>query len=250
MVRTRFGLTARATIVLVIILVGIVSVAAIAYVDLNQPAAKTVSSSSGGAASSTGNASSSSSSFSSSTSLSAIPMCDSALSQPKVGDELVIPPGQSLDICVRFYAYSKTPLVLSLTNQILISGVHQDDALSNFTVSYTTAAPQGTSSVQIGGPSNESEGFLMMISITPKTGPGFLSGGTYEMNFYADLAMSGPGSGNTVGSIQGPIEVEGCPYEFSIVFGNGVPNYTTAGGCTLSGGADILIAAIVGATTQ
>jgi hypothetical protein len=248
----RFGLTARATIVLLVILVGTASVAAIAYVNLNQLAAKSVSvsGSSAGAAPSAGNASSSSSSFSSSTSLSAIPTCDSTLGQPKVGDMLVIPPGQSLDLCVRFYAYSKTPMVLSLSNQIFISGAHQEDALSNFTVSYATAAPPGASPIEIGGPSNESEGFLMMITITPKTGPGFLSGGTYEMNFYADLAMSGLGSGNTVGSIQGPIEVEGCPYEFSIVFGNGVPNYSTVGGCTVSGGADILIAAIVGITTQ
>jgi hypothetical protein len=150
---------------------------------------------------------------------------------------------------VRFYAYSKTPLVLSLTNEILISGAHQEDALSNFTVSYTTAAPPGASSIQTGGPSNESEGFLMMIGITPKAGPGFLSGGTYEMNFYADISLS-EFAGIALSDVGGLSNIMGCPYEFSIVFGDGMPNYSTVGGCTVSGGADILIAAIVGITTH
>jgi hypothetical protein len=120
---------------------------------------------------------------------------------------------------LRFYDYkSSSPLQVNSISQISIeastdhppvidSGTR--DAMSNFTV---LAQP---SNFTIGGPSNESEGITVEYLITANPN----SNGTYIMNFGWLLGSYG----------QQPVIVN-CLEEFSLIVGNGIPNYY--GGCT------------------
>jgi hypothetical protein len=139
------------------------------------------------------------------------------------GANITLPAGQTLNFCVQLYYYSSTadagPATVNLTRFASLEslfGSQLHTALTNFTITYATA--QGTetpSSVHIGGPSNENEGFLVEYQITPKPG---ITNGAYGLNLEAD--EPNPSGG-----------VEGCTTDFLIVLGNGVPNYDNVGSC-------------------
>ncbi len=78
------------------------------------------------------------------------------------------------------------------------------DAAGNFTISSNAA------SIIFGGPDNLSEGTLVVYRIHPIAGDG-----TYEFN----MGITYP-------------SMEGCETYFTIVIGNGLPNYGYQGGCT------------------
>jgi len=266
------------TAVLVLLLLSILVATGLTGSIFNLESPKTETSSPVGATSTSASSSvsvhpSSASSISSPSSLavstSSIPTCSGDLFHPHIGEKLNISLGQTLHVCVEFYYYSGPahpgPMAVNLTDQIAISNKIRD-ASSNFTRSFITGN-NASGTIQIGGPSNENEGYLAMYSITPKVFPGVPYGGTYTMDFLANLAPQFLSYGNSpytiVTSINGTatnvaIGVMGCAYEFYLVFGSGLPDYESVGHCTVvSAGTvpsgqlyppEVLVAAIIGMT--
>ena len=197
-----------------------------------------------------------------SSSITPIPTCTGPLIHPYIGMKLNLSEGQALHMCIRFYYYSGSspdPATVRLASQVLISGKSGHDATSNFTLSLITEAPNNNGTIQIGGPSEENEGYLAMYTIAPKGFPGVPYGGTYVMDLAAYLAPQFLGSQNsstsTVVNTQGEIPVMECAAEFLVAFGSGLPNYGYVSGCTGFGGSlhgetqypkGVLVAAIIG----
>ena len=120
-------------------------------------------------------------------------------------------------LCVRFYYYNRTaPITFDPLKRLYIEGWHGQvpngvgysiDVTGNFTISAKPAT------LTIGGPSNESEGALVVYSIAGKTG----TDGTYNLN----LGWIGPRFLN-------------CGHEFDIIVGKGTPDYSFNAGCITS----------------
>ena len=152
-----------------------------------------------------------------------MPDCAEASLHPVYGADgnITLPAGKTLNLCVQLYYYSRPgsgPATVNLTSFASLESLfdsHLHSALTNFTMTYKTALGAGTpSSVQLGGPSNEDEGFLVEYQITPKPG---ITNGAYGLNLGADEPN--------------PNGVEGCTTDFLVVLGNGVPNYDNVGSC-------------------
>ena len=144
---------------------------------------------------------------------------------------LSVPMGQTLDICVEYYFYSgpnaTVPASLDLSKQVSITSLYGNalhDASSNFTVSIVSSGNNVTNPIEIGGPNNLHEGYPVEFKITPKTAPGLAYGGTYNLKFGADTTEQPPQG-------QFPILSESCISDFHLQFGNGLPDYSEAGGC-------------------
>jgi len=139
------------------------------------------------------------------------------------GSNITLAAGQTLNLCLQLYYYSTpggAPATVNLTSFASLESLfdsHLHSALTNFTMTYTTwtTGPGTLQSVQVGGPSNDNEGFVVVYRITPKPG---VTSGAYGLNLGAD--EPNPDGG-----------VEGCTTDFLIVLGNGVPNYDNVGSC-------------------
>lgn len=139
------------------------------------------------------------------------------------GSNITLAAGQTLNFCLQLYYYStpgSAPATVNLTSlasleSLFDSSLHS--ALTNFTMTHTTwtTGPEALNSIQLGGPSNDNEGFVVVYQITPKPG---ITSGAYGLNLAAD--EPNPNGG-----------VEGCTTDFLIVLGNGVPNYDNVGSC-------------------
>lgn len=201
--------------------------------------------------------------------------CSGALIHPYLTEDLHVPAGQELDICVEFYYFSgdgRNATTMRPSDQIAIRSLHGQPANSNFTIAYSTAqaaAGGDNFTVQIGGPSWENEGYLVLYRISPNLTAG-VSNGTYIMSFEPWLApdvLGTPGGQTTtivtsVSGAVGPLTVNECDEEFALSIG-GTPNYEVAAHCfsltetgTYPAGAEVpryvpntLVAAIVGVTT-
>lgn len=128
------------------------------------------------------------------------------------GEVFHIPTNGSLILYVRYYYYnpnSTLALDFGPLGQVVADitgyGLYGTSANYNFTI-----RPNATS-ITIGGPDNLNEGTLVQFSISPNKG----INGTYEMQ----LGISIPSQ-------------EICVTDFTIVIGNGVPNYGYEGFCT------------------
>ncbi|MDA4136464.1 MAG: hypothetical protein OK449_05660 [Thaumarchaeota archaeon] len=164
----------------------------------------------------------------SNTSASLLPGCTQPVARPTYGANITLSPGQTLNFCVELYYYSATgspPATVDLASFASLESLfdsHLHSALANFTMTYSTAqGPSTPASVQIGGPSNENEGFLVEYQITPKLG---ITNGAYGLNL---AAYEGPSPGGAL---------EMCTTDFLIVLGDGVPNYDNVGSCILAVG--------------
>jgi hypothetical protein len=155
-----------------------------------------------------------------------MPDCTKASIHPVYGSggNITLPSSQTLNFCVQLYYYSTPgsgPATVNLTSFASLESLfdsHLHSALTNFTMTYTTALGAETPSlVQIGGPSNENEGFLVEYQIAPRPG---ITSGAYGLNLAAD--EPNPNGG-----------VEGCTTDFLINLGNGVPNYGNPGSCVV-----------------
>jgi hypothetical protein len=169
--------------------------------------------------------------------VSLIPACSGPLQHPYLAQTFAIPAGQQLNICVKFYYYSGSnqgPTILKPYGRIGIRSLNGTDANSNFAIAYSTASTTNGNrnfTVQIGGPSSENEGYLVMYSISPNTAAG-VSNATYIMNFDGYLApdvLVSDGSTTTayttVNGASGPIPVESCGEEFEITVGDAPPSH-------------------------
>jgi hypothetical protein len=137
------------------------------------------------------------------------------------GSNITLAANQTLNFCLQLYYYSTpggAPAIVNLTSFASIESLfdtHLHNALTNFTLTYTTLATGGTlRAVQLGGPSNDNEGFMVVYQITAKPG---ITDGAYGLNLAADEPI--------------PNGAEGCTTDFLIVLGNGVPNYDNVGSC-------------------
>jgi hypothetical protein len=172
-----------------------------------------------------------------------IAACSASLQHPYLGQNFAIPAGQRLDICVKFYYYSGSgnnqgPAILKPYGQIGIRNLNGTTADQGFTIAYSTASTTNANhnfTVQIGGPSSENEGYLVMYSISPAAAAG-ISNETYIMNFGGGLAPdvlgSKDGSSTTIiYGTPGPIPVEMCGEEFDITVGDMPSSHTIATHC-------------------
>jgi hypothetical protein len=132
------------------------------------------------------------------------------------GGSFYVNESSNLDLCVEFYYYnSGSPINVIPTDQLTIqaynSSLDARNAISNFTV---TASP---SNFQIGGSSNENEGIAVEYQIHANA----ISNGTYVLNLGWLLPQQ-----------------QECTFEFSLVVGNGIPNYTAnlIGHCVTASG--------------
>jgi len=158
----------------------------------------------------------------SNTSASLLRGCAQPVAHPTYGANITLSPGQTLNFCVELYYYSATgspPATVDPASFVSLESLfdsHLHSALTNFTMTYSTAqGPSTPASVQIGGLSNENEGFLVEYQVTPKPG---ITNGAYGLN----LAAYEPSSGGAL---------EMCTTDFLIVLGDGVPNYDNVGSC-------------------
>lgn len=109
----------------------------------------------------------------------------------------------NLDLCVKIFYYSGTPINVVPTDQLSIQAYNSSgfrSAMSNFTVS------TNLSNFTIGGSANENEGIQILYQIHANA----ISNGTYVL----DLGWLLP-------------QEQDCTFEFGLVIGNGIPNYTT-----------------------
>ncbi len=147
-----------------------------------------------------------------------VQQCNS-LTQMMMGgaQPVYIPYNGTLDVCVQFYYYNSNPYVgsgipesFNLRNETKIysfsSSGYQMDSSTNFSISII---PSTSNNVSIGGISNESEGFLVMYEITPKAN----TNGTYVLDFGQYLYAGGSTAYN-------------CGQDYTIISGNGLPNYS------------------------
>ena len=139
------------------------------------------------------------SSTASNTSASLLPGCAQPMTRPIYGANITLSPNQTLNFCVELYYYSATgspPATVDLASFVSLESLfdsHLHSALTNFTMTYSTAqGPSTPASVQIGGPSNENEGFLVEYQVTPKPG---ITNGAYGLNL---AAYEGPSSGGAL----------------------------------------------------
>ena len=155
-----------------------------------------------------------------STNSTAISYCTSGASSFYLHSVLSVSSSSPAYLCVKFYYYGEEPANINTTAQLQIKGISNSttifqgqgyfafDGSSNFTISASPA------NITIGGPSNENEGTMVIYTITAKPG----ASGTYAM----DLGWIAP-------------EIVNCGVEFTLVSGDGSPNYTFEYGCiTLS----------------
>lgn len=144
--------------------------------------------------------------------LSTIGSCSSAY---QGGGKFQVNENSTLDLCVKFYYYSSgNATIVTPLDQLTIqsfNGTLVKSAMSNFTVTTSLA------NFSIGGSSNTNEGIMETFQIHANA----VSNGTYILNLGWLL----------------PQEQE-CTFEFSLIVGNGTPNYTEnfIGHCVTSSG--------------
>lgn len=162
--------------------------------------------------------SSTSPSYSSSTSSSGTGSCATSVSSTPFAFMLQAGSQSPAFLCVQLYYYNQTStLTLNPLNEIAILGMKtypngtgaMFSAISNFTI--TTSL----TSITIGGPSSQNEGATVTYSITPNKG----TSGRFALN----LGWLLPG------------KIE-CNEEFILLAGNGSPDYTYAGHCSMPTG--------------
>ena len=118
-------------------------------------------------------------------------------------------------ICVQLYYYNSpfAAMTLNLTAALSIQGVQENNpndvlnGASNFTIS---ASP---SQINIGGPKNESEGTIVVYTITENPG----ASGTYWLGFLQSSGLSG--------YLVTPQEPTSCGSYGELIAGSGQPDY-------------------------
>jgi hypothetical protein len=113
--------------------------------------------------------------------------------------------GSNLDLCVKFYYYSSSsPINVMPTDQVSIQAYDANTGISNAMSNFTVIA--SPSNFSIGGSTDENEGIGVEYQIHANS----MSHGTYILNLGWLLPQQ-----------------EECTFEFSLVVGNGIPDYTT-----------------------
>lgn len=129
-----------------------------------------------------------------------------------VNNAFSINENSTLTLCVRFWYYGNSTIVVNSTDQVSIARNTTNDvlayspvdsALSNFTLSANPA------NFTIAGTSSENEG----ISVVYQIHAGPLSNGTYILNFGWLIPLG-----------SSPPQNEKCGAEFYLVVGNGIPD--------------------------
>jgi hypothetical protein len=127
-----------------------------------------------------------------------------------IGDALQTSTNHSATLCLRYYYYSSTPQTFSASELLQIKGYGAQgsgfDSSANFTISASI------NNFTIGGPDNQSEGTLVVFSISSKLG----ASGSYSLDLFGYVLPN----------------LEQCATEFTLVAGSGVPDYRSLnGGC-------------------
>lgn len=126
-----------------------------------------------------------------------------------IGNALQTSTNTSATLCLKYYYYSSTPQTFTSSELLQIKGYGSQgsgfDATSNFTVSASI------SNFTIGGSNNEGEGTQVVFNISSKPG----ASGSYVLDLLGYVLPT----------------LEQCATEFTLVAGNGAPDYTYIGGC-------------------